>query len=286
MFFKESSDFTKVPNSGYMEGAEPFEYITPTNDKAILFIHGFPGSPKMYYMVRELAIKNGYDVFIPALPGFGTKKEDFIYSNFSMWFNFIKNYYMDKRVKYKRFYIVGTSMGGSITLKLAEEFSGDSSYEPTAIASVAAPVFLNSLFRGVVKSPLLYFIRTIARFISYIPPKEPVKDPSLDEDGECEWVGYYGLFPKQIKSFMFALKTIKRELNKITVPCFLIHAKEDKTVSFKSLPVIFKNIKSDKILLRVISLKKWKHSNHSLFIYKSVVNPLWSDIEYFFNGID
>lgn len=282
IFHIESSDYTQLKESEPLEGAEPFEY-TSNNKKAVMFIHGFPGSPKMFYLVRKLAIADGYDVYNPKLPGFGTVKEDLINTNFSMWYKYIRDYYLDVRTKYDEFYIVGTSMGGALTLKLAQEFHKDHIDAPNGIAVTAAPVFLNNLFLGVVQNPLIYVSRIVSLFYKYIPPKRPRKSVEFDQDGDTEWVGYRGLFPKQIYSLLMGLKDISRNLELVDVPCYLCQAKEDRTVSFKNLYYIANKISSDDVLLRVMNLNEWKHSNHSLFIYKSVGPVLWNEINSFFN---
>ena len=278
--YSENIDENYLPKNNILEGANEFSRIMG-NTKAIMFIHGFPGSPKMYYIVKELALKSGYDVFIPLLPGFGTNPKDLLKTNFSMWYSYVKNMFLEERCNYDKFYIVGNSMGGAITLKLAQ----DPDINTTGIASVAAPVFLNSLHKGVLKNPVLYFIRYLSWFVSYIPSKKIPKEKAMDEDGETEWVGYNGLFPRQIYSFYLALKEIKKDLVLINTPCFLAHAKKDRTISFKNLQYIINKINSKKINISVFDLKQYKHSNHSMFIYKSVVNNLWSDIDSFFSKL-
>lgn len=269
---RENGDYSLIESSNYLEGGESFEHVEG-HSKAVLFIHGFPGSPRMYYLVKKLAIRDGFDVFCPALPGFGTNHNDFIKSNFSMWFRFLDDYYASIRGNYDRFYIVGNSMGGALTLKLAEKYSGTVN-NPTAIATVAAPVYI--------KRFLSKFLRTISLFTSYIPSKKASKPKSEDQDGETEWVGYRGLFPKQSYSLLQGFKGIKKDLSKITVPCYFCHAKEDKTVPFENLKYISSRVSSENILIRILSMKGWRHSNHSLFIYKSYYESVWSDIEYFF----
>lgn len=281
IFHVESNDYTLLEESTILDGAQPFEHIG-NNKKAVLFIHGFPGSPKMFYLIRELAVADGYDVYNPRLPGFGTVKEDLIKTNFSMWYNYIRDYYLGIRNKYDEFYIVGTSMGGAITLKLAQEFHKDHIDAPNGIAVTAAPVFLNSLMLGVIINPLIYISRVVSIFYKYIPPKRPRKSVEFDQDGDTEWVGYRGLFPKQIYSLLMGLKEINRNLEQVDLPCYLCHAKEDRTVSFKNLYHIAGKISSDNILLRVMNLNNWKHSNHSLFLYKSVGPVIWKEINSFF----
>jgi len=272
--YSESDDYTVIKESEFLKGGEPFEYVN-SNSKAILFIHGFPGSPKMYYLVKELAIADGYDVFCPTLPGFATNHENMIISNFSMWFKYLKDYYKSKRSNYERFYIVGNSLGGALTLKLAEEFS-NTSIAPTGIATVAAPVFIDKLASK--------FTRVISLFTSYIPPKRLEVDKSKDQDGETEWVGYRGLFPKQIYSLLQGFKGVKKDLDKITVPCYFCHAREDKTVSFKNLGYITDHVSSNNVLVRILRMNGWRHTNHSLFIYKSYYKQVWQDINFFFSS--
>lgn len=280
---KEDKNYLTVKEGALLEGAESFESVKG-NKKAVLFIHGFPGSPKMFHLIRDLAIKDGYDVFNPKLPGFGCQIEDLLETNFSQWYSYIRDYYLDKRGNYNDFYIVGTSMGGALTLKLAQEYNEEHIDSPTAIAVTAAPVFLNNLLKGVIKNPSIYFVRTISLFKKYIPPKRPRKSKEFDEDGDTEWVGHKGIFPKQAYSLIMALKTIKKRLNEVDVPCYLCQAKEDKTVPFENLYYILNKISSDDIKVNVFSLKQWKHTNHSLFIYRSVGPKLWEDIDQFFRN--
>ena len=276
VFYREESNYSELFFSEALRGGDSFESVSG-KDKAVLFIHGYPGSPKMYYMVREFAIKSGYDVFVPRLPGFASKEEEFIKTNFSMWYRFVRDFYVGKRLDYKDFYIVGNSMGGALALKLAQEFSCNEKFRPTAVTSLAAPVFVGNIEK--------YILRTIKIFVTYIPPKNGKKDKN-DEDGDSEWVGYKGVFPKQAYSLLVGLRGIKRDLKKITVPYYLCHAKGDRTVPFKNLKYIYNRISSSDIMVRVMDLSKWNHTNHSMFIYKSIAPSIWREIDTFFREFE
>lgn len=284
LFYKEDNAYDKLSFSKPLKGGEPFEY-RGGNKKGVLFIHGYPGSPKMFYMARELAIKSGYDVFSPRLPGFSSTKEEFIKTNFSMWFNFIKKYYLNLREEYESIYVVGHSMGGALTLKLCEELYREKELLPTAIAVVSAPIFLNNLKRGVKLSFLLKIVRTIGLFTDYIPSNKPIKSKDLDQDGDSEWIGYRGIFPKQTFSLKIGLKNVGKNLYKVKTPCFLSHGEGDRTVPFKNLDYISGRINSSERVIKIFNLDNWKHSKHSLFIYKTVVGPLWSSIDTFFKSL-
>lgn len=280
LFNIENTNYRDLNFSKPLKGGEPFEF-TQKSKKAVLFIHGFPGSPKMFYMARELAIKDGYDVYSPRLPGFSSTEEEFVDTNFSMWFEYIRDYYTDIRERYDNFYVVGHSMGGALTLKLAQELKGNKN-APTAIAVVSAPVFLNRFNYGFLFFVILLFVRSLSKFIKYIPSGRPPKSKEQDQDGDTEWVGYRGKFPRQIYSLLIGIKRVKKGLGHVRIPCFLCQAREDKTVPFSNLEYIRKHIGSVDVVVKELSLSEWNHTKHSLFIYRSVVGPLWSDISCFF----
>ncbi len=176
-----------------------------------LMVHGFPSSPALYRRAAEQAEAAGYDVLVPLLPGFGRDPEVFTGTNFSMWYAALRDVYRRERPRYEFFHLVGSSMGGALALTLAEEFSG-TEMAPTTVTTAAAPVFLNSLLRDrTVKSPALYAVRMISWFVRYRPEKEPQPGAEPpDIDGDSEWVGYTGLFPRQIYSLKLGVKRTRR----------------------------------------------------------------------------
>lgn len=285
IFYRESDNYSNLKEASILKGGEEFSFLE-NRDKAVLFVHGFPGSPKMFHLIRDLAKKDGYDIYNPRLPGFATEdRGDLIKTNFSMWYKYIKDYYINIRQNYKEFYIVGTSMGGALTLKLAEEFPLGSELSPTAIAVTSAPVFLNNLKRGAIRAPFLYIARVISLFLKYIPPGRPRKSEKDDQDGDTQWVGHRGLFPRQIYSLMMGLIKVRKDLKKVSHPCYLCQARKDRTVPFKNLYYIERKIRSKRIVTNTIDLSNWKHTNHSLFIYNSVGPVLWDDINRFFKSL-
>ena len=107
----------------FSEEAGPFEIVNDS-DKVILFVHGYPSCPATFKYVAPLAAKAGYDVYAPLLPGFGTTNEDFIKSNFSQWFIYLCGFLPENaKGDMTRYMFVGLSLGGSLTLKLAEKYS-------------------------------------------------------------------------------------------------------------------------------------------------------------------
>ena len=111
------------------------------SDECVLMIHGYPTCPDMYSYTAARLRDAGYDVHVPLIPTFG--------------YGYIDQYYIALRQRYARVYVVGVSMGGAMTLKLAEEHSA-TPLAMDAIVSIASPVAYNCLHLGIITNPLGY----------------------------------------------------------------------------------------------------------------------------------
>jgi len=248
--------------------------------KAIIMIHGLPSTPYTYDFASQRAFEEGYDVFVPLLPGFGTKPEQLEHTTYSQWFSYMKEYYLDKRTQYEKLYIIGTSMGGAMTLHLAQTFTKEAQ-RPDAICTIAAPVFLNNIREGVITSWLYYFARTVALFTPSI--KTGIHYGKENEnDGDEQWIGYKGAFVKVGVSFLHALKKIKRNLFSIDIPILLLHDNNDKTVPSKNLEYIYTHVSSQEKEYQITHMDK-DHNRHVLLMYKSVQRQLLDSILSFFD---
>ena len=282
-FYRENSiyedpDLTKL----FHKDAGPIE-IRNFTDKAIIFVHGFPSCPATFKYVAPIAEKAGYDVYAPLLPGFGTNNDDFIKTNFSQWFVYLCGFYLEMKRRHNKVYVVGLSMGGAMTLKLAEKYSG-THLAPDGISTVAAPVLLNSIRHRMIKSWLLYSIRSISWVTKFMDnPNERWKEM---DDNHSEWMGYRGSFPQQAYSIKMAVEKIRTDLKKITVPLIAFHVPEDRTVDYKNFPYIEKNISSSKTVFNTLEYKGFHNTSHCLFLYESIREKLMLDILDFFEKIE
>jgi carboxylesterase len=257
------------------EDASPIIQQKKGNDTAILFIHGFTGNAVFFKYYSEKAIEDGYDVINTLLPGLGTSTNDYKKAYFSQWYNYAKDVYKYYRKNYKNFFVVGLSMGGAITLKLAEEFSDDPEYPVTGVATISAPVFLNSLIEhGAVSHWIFWFARTFSFFTDEMERKNKM----VNEDGVDRRIAYDGVFFKQLHSFKINIKPIKRNLDKITCPILLSQSKGDEKVPYQNLHYIANNIGSDEIKIKEYDLRKYTHEKHDLCIYDSTRDDLYSEI--------
>ncbi len=249
--------------------------------RAMLFIHGFPTTPYMYSWATGYASEHGYDVYAPLIPTFGSDCKELLKTNFSSWFEYINTYYLKLREEYEELYVVGVSMGGTMTLKLAEIHSNTNS-EMTAIAVLSSPVVYNSFIKDrIVTNPLGYFARLLKLFVPSIGVKPYTGNPKHN-DGDEHWHGYKGIFIKQGVSLMYNFKSIRNDLPKISVPMLVIHERSDKTVPFKNFEIIRRETNTYSCFLETSMGDNLLHSHHALLSYNSTQKPLMDRIIDFF----
>ncbi|MDO8461042.1 MAG: alpha/beta hydrolase [bacterium] len=87
--------------------------------KSVLILHGWGLSGKVYSKLFELFKKEGYRVYAPDLPGFGSESlkktmnlDDYVY----FIYNFIKEHKLEKVI------LIGHSFGGRVAIKYAWKY--------------------------------------------------------------------------------------------------------------------------------------------------------------------
>lgn len=253
----------------------------PPVDRAVIMIHGYPSTPSSFEYAANRAYDRGYDVYVPLLPGFGTNPKDLYNTTFTQWYGYLESYYRDIELKYDHVFVLGTSMGGAMALRIGEEFS-DSEEAPDAIATVAAPVFLNDIRLGVVQRWGYYFMRLVALFTPALNPHIHTGG-KRENDGEELWIGYGGAFVRGGVSLMYALRGIRANLHKITVPLYSAHDLQDRTIAFQNLAVIQSGVRSQPFFARTTRMEA-NHNRHVLLMYRSIQEELTNEILSFFDN--
>lgn len=284
--YHENSRYTLPVESRFMSKETGSFTIENGCDRAILFVHGFPSTPAVYRWPADQVSQKGWDVSAPLLPGFGTTWEDLLDTNFSQWYEYLRDVYLEMRKKYTTVAVIGTSMGGALTLKLAEEFSASNEYAPDAIITIAAPVFINSLLRyGILKNPLYYLVRTFGWFFKSYKPANITSESENNVDGRGRWRGYSGYYPRQTYSLKLGLKGINRNLAAVTVPCLLIQDKHDRTVPSENIFHITRRVQSRILEIKLTDIGPVNHEHHSLLIYDSTRQTVLNKILNFLDTI-
>lgn len=251
-------------------------------ESCVIMVHGYPSTPYTYDWSSHYIHQQGYDVFVPLLPGFGTEPKELLNTTFTQWYNYLENYYLEKRAHYKNVFVIGTSMGGAMTLKIGEKFSS-TEQSADAIVTVAAPVFLNDIRLGVIHKFSFYLMRIVALFTYAINPKIYLGSEKQN-DGEELWIGYSGSFVRGGVSLMYNLREIRANLDKITIPLLAIHDENDRTIAFQNLAVIQNSVNSKQFISRRTKMNS-NHNRHILLMYPSIRQELTKEILSFFDSV-
>jgi carboxylesterase len=247
----------------------------PKKDCLVLFIHGFKSTPHDFERAAS-ALSGRYNACAILLPGHGASSADFERSYFSHWYAYVRHIYLMYRRNYAHVFVCGHSMGGTLALKLGEEFNHD--LAPDGIVAISAPVFFNQLAGlGVLQDWRLYF----SRYISWAAADFVENRSAVDEDG-ADWVGYRGrIFPIQTHSLKLGLISVKSELPRITAPLLLMHARNDATVPYANLCYIAKRVSSSSLHIRTFRLPGAKHSRHLLTLYRTTRDAVIDELRCF-----
>ena len=206
--------------------AQPF--YKEGNSQACLLIHGFTGSPShMRYLGEELN-QAGYTVQGVLLPGHGTSLEAMEETDKGDWWQKVKQAYQSLRAENDQVYVIGLSMGGTLSLLLAQNYDVDK------VVSIAAPIKLQD--KTAYLTPILKFFKRFKKW-----PEE-----NIDEYD----IGYSGMPVKSVPELLKLIKESRKNLAEVSCPTLIIQPLEDGTVKPISGEIIYNNISSvDKEIL-------------------------------------
>lgn len=210
-----------------IEGAEEF-LLQGTNNKGVLLIHGYTGTPAEMRLLGEHLYQEGYTVLGVRLPGHGTTPEEL---NETIW----QDWYAEAKKGFERLekccsevMVAGLSMGGLLAIKVAAELPVKKA------AFLSAPMF--------VFDKRITFVSILRFFIPVL--KKRKRNYFVAEKYNLA----YDIMPTKPLVSLFKLVDIckKQLLKKITVPCIVMQSKIEHTVEPKSAQYIYDKISSEK----------------------------------------
>lgn len=101
-----------------LPGAEP--YAVDGGDVAVLFCHGFTGSPQSLRPWAEHHAAAGLTVRLPRLPGHGTTWRELNLTRWPDWYGCVERELLDLAPQ-RPVVVAGLSMGGALALRLAQD---------------------------------------------------------------------------------------------------------------------------------------------------------------------
>lgn len=151
-----------------LPGAEAFSF--PGGPTGVLLVHGFTGSPQSLRPWGEYLAGAGLTVSCPLLPGHGTRWPDLAGTTWPQWYAAAERALADLRRSCPTTFVMGLSMGGTLTLLLAARHAD----QVAGIVTVNAS--LGTDRRSAVLAPLL------ARLVPSVPGVgNDVKAPGVTE---------------------------------------------------------------------------------------------------------
>lgn len=206
-------------------GAEPWS--ADGDDVGVLVLHGFTGSPKSVTpWAKELAAQ-GWSIRVPLLPGHGTRWQDMNLTTWEDWYSEADRALRDLQSRCRRVFVMGLSMGGSLSLRLAENHGDDIA----GLALVNPAVHTERWDRH-----LLPFLQ---RVIGSFPGiSNDIAKPGVDE-------GAYDVIPlKAAHSMSFLWKAIKADITRVTQPLILFRSIDDHVVEPSNAEYILTHVSS------------------------------------------
>lgn len=213
--------------------ARPFAFngSGPRADVGVLLCHGLTGTPQSMRPWAEHLAAAGYTVRLPLLPGHGTRWQDANRTGFPDWLGAVEASLAELANRCSSVVVAGLSMGGTLTLRLAE-------LHPDTIAGI------------VLVNPSILSLRKDMKFLPLIKHVVPalkgiasdIADPSAAEDG-------YDHTPlKATDSLRRAWKVVRRDLATIRMPVLLLHSRTDHVVEPENSRVLLESLGSTDVV--------------------------------------
>jgi carboxylesterase len=276
-------DYQYQPDPADMlKGAEPFIFHGKS-DTAFLLVHGYESSPFTLRSLGNQLYESGHTVFAPLLPGHGTTIRHLEKTRYEHWYEAVRRIYVKERMNYKRFFVIGFSLGGNLSLRLAVQYRMEMA--PSALILISTPVVLNGFLNAalVVKDWRLVFTG-IARF--FMGPVAKRRD-LLSSDIMNPTVTYneaYVIPP--LHSFRTNIVKVKKYLKYITVPACLIHASNDKTIDVENAHYIMRKIMSVEKQAFIFKINEEISTRHEILTHERIRDKVIHYIFSFLNDFD
>ena len=218
---------------GVLPGAEPVDL--PGGPVGALLCHGFTGTTQSMRPWAEHLAAAGLTVSAPRLPGHGTRWQDMNRTRFSDWYGELERSFDDLRARCEAVFVMGLSMGGTLSLRLAELRAGE----------VAGLVVVNASLASERKDVKL------APVIAKVLPSMPGIGSDIKKDGVKE-LAYDRIPLRALVSLQKAWKDVCADLHRITCPVLVYRSAVDHVVEPISGRVLLEGLAGGTVEERVL----------------------------------
>lgn len=193
-------------------------------DKAVLFIHGFLGSPEHFEKFIAVVPEN-YGIYNILLDGHGGTVKDFANASMEKWKNQIEHITDEISEKYKEIIIVSHSMGTFFAMDASIRLSG----------KVSAIMLMQTPLKIWVKPTSV--VNSMKSLFNLVPPDDEIGQAYDNAHSiklsMCLWK-YIGWLPRYMELFSEE-KRGRETIKNVSVPCYIFQSEKDELVSIKSV---------------------------------------------------
>ena len=207
-------------------GAEPYAHDGST-EIGVLLCHGFTGSPASMRPWAEQLVEQGYTVRVPLLPGHGTHWREMNATAWTDWYGHVETALAELTARCRSVFVCGLSMGGTLTLRLAEEHG----------AEIAGIVLVNPSVMTLRKDAKL--LPVISRLVPSFPGiSNDIAKPGADE------IAYARIPLRAAASLSQLWRAVRADLPKITMPVLLMRSAVDHVVEPENSAIVLGEVAS------------------------------------------
>src|SRR5438270_10960761 len=209
-----------MPEHPVLPGAEPFS--APGGPHGALVLHGFTGCPQSMRGLGQAYAAGGFAVELPRLPGHGTSLDDMLETGWSDWSATAEAAYADLAGRCDKVVVSGLSMGGTLTLWLAERHP-----------EIAGIVLVNPA----AEPPAESFREMLQGILDSGNSTMPAVGNDIADPGGTE-LAYESTPVAPLLSMFDAVKEVAGGLAKIECPVLLMNSPQDHVVPPESSDLI------------------------------------------------
>lgn len=213
---------------------QPYEAGDGPN--GVLLVHGFTGTPQSMRPWAEHLEAAGFTVSLPRLPGHGTHWKELNQTAWTDWYAHVDAAFLALRDRCDRVFVAGLSMGGALSLRLAEQHGED----------VAGLVLVNPAVN--ITDPRMKILPVLRHVVpSLAAIGNDVADPSARE------IAYDRNPLHALHSQTHLWADVVEHLDRVTQPLLVFRSEQDHVVDASSLAILRERVGSPDAEFRTLT---------------------------------
>jgi carboxylesterase len=243
-----------------IKAPEPFTF--EAGPRAVLLLHGFTGHSADVRMLGRFLQKKGYTSHAPIYRGHGVTPEELIQTTPDDWWeDTLAAYDHLIDLGYEQIAVVGLSLGGALSLKLAN------CKKVKGVIPMCTPMFFDN------EKQLTYAFRMFARQYKQFEQKS---ESQIEQEVAELMENSRPLFQK-VGNFIEEVSDI---VDMIYAPTFVVQARKDQIINTESANYIYENIATDEKKI------KWYENSTHVITTDVEKDILHDDIYEFLESLD